>query len=61
MCLDLEKYAFLKIIYKNNIVYSLTRKREKSLKFIEIVENNETNRLENINAVKEYKKLCSLI
>lgn len=56
-----EKYAFLKIIYKNNIVYSLTRKREKSLKFIEIVENNETNRLENINAVKEYKKLCSLI
>ncbi len=57
----IQKYAFLKTIYKNDNIYSLTRKKEKALKFIEIVETNKTNRLENINAVKEYEKLCSLI
>lgn len=52
----IEKYAFLKYIYRNK-VKCLTRKYERSLELIERIENNSTNRSENIRAIENYKSV----
>ena len=49
-----EKYCFLKLIYSSNIK-SLTRKKERADELIRRIENNVTNRSENIKAVNFYK------
>lgn len=51
-----EKYIFLKYIYKNN-VKCLSRKKERALKLIKRIENNSTNRFENIKAIENYKSV----
>lgn len=51
-----EKYIFLKYIYKSN-VKCLKRKKERSMELIRRIEENSTNRSENINAIKEYKSV----
>ena len=51
-----QKYNFLKWIYSDN-VFSLTRKREKSLELIRRIENNTTYRRENIEAIENYKSV----
>lgn len=51
-----EKYIFLKYIYKSN-VKCLKRKKERSIELIKRIEKNSTNRSENINAIKEYKSV----
>lgn len=53
-----EKYCFLKFIYDNNKeIMKLTRKEQRAMNFIKCVENNVTNRSENIKAMKEYAVL----
>lgn len=48
-----EKYSFLKFIYSSNID-CLKRKKELSDELIKRIENNSTNRSENIDAVKNF-------
>lgn len=56
----LNKYCFLKFIYSNlssNKDLFLKRKYQKAIKFIKAVENNITNRFENIKAIEKYNKI----
>lgn len=55
---SIEKYYFLKTIYSNDIT-CLIRKKEKSENLITLIEENKTNRNENILAVEYYNK-CRL-
>lgn len=48
-----EKYCFLKTIYSTNCI-CLNRKKDLSLKLIEKIESNSTNRIENIKAINNY-------
>ena len=51
-----NKYLFLKLIYSfyNN---SLSRKKERSTELLRRIEQNVTNRSENINSLKKYKSV----
>ena len=51
-----EKYIFLKLIY-NLKVECLKRKEEKAKELITRIENNVTNRFENIKAINSYKSV----
>lgn len=51
-----EKYTFLKFIYNLN-VKCLNRKKERANELIKRIENNSTNRSENIEAQKFYKSV----
>lgn len=51
-----EKYNFLKYIYSSNI-NCLTRKKEKAGELIQRIEQNITNRNENIKALQHYKSV----
>ena len=51
-----EKYCFLKLVYASNIK-SLTRKEERANILLRRIENNVTNRSENIKAVNFYKSV----
>lgn len=51
-----EKYCFLKSIYASNIK-SLIRKKERANILLQRIENNVTNRSENIKAVNFYKSV----
>lgn len=48
-----EKYCFIKTIYSTNCM-CLNRKKDLALILIERIENNSTNRLENIKAINNY-------
>ena len=50
-----EKYCFLKTIYANECE-CLHRKKKLAMEFIYKVENNATNRYENVKAVNDYNK-----
>ena len=53
-----EKYCFLKTIYENNNdILKLKRKEERALDLIYKIENNTTNRKENIKAIESYAVL----
>lgn len=53
-----EKYCFLKMIYENNSdILKLKRKEERVLDLIYKIENNTTNRKENIKAIESYAVL----
>lgn len=52
-----QKYIFLKTIY-NNDIKCLKRKKDLTTKFVNLIENNISNRRENIKAVEQY--LCRL-
>lgn len=53
-----EKYCFLKLIYSENTdILKLKRKKERVESLINKIENNITNRSENIKAIKEYAVL----
>lgn len=51
-----QKYLFLKLIYRAN-VKCLIRKKERADRFIKGIEENLTNRSENIKAIQEYKSV----
>ena len=51
-----EKYNFLKYIYSSNI-YCLTRKQKIALDLIQKIEQNITNRSENVKATQYYKSV----
>lgn len=51
-----EKYCFLKIIYSSEIK-SLIRKKERAITLLQRIENNVTNRSENIKAINLYKSV----
>ena len=51
-----EKYCFLKWMYKDKESFYLNRKHERSQAFMYLVENNITNRKNNLSAVEYYKK-----
>lgn len=51
-----DKYIFLKYMYRNN-VKCLSRKKERALELIRRIENNVTNRSENIKAIENYKSV----
>lgn len=51
-----QKYSFLKYLYDSQET-SLDRKRERAQELCRRIENNVTNRSENINAVKNYKSV----
>lgn len=52
----IEKYSFLKYIYSSN-VSCLTRKKEKAKELIQRIEQNITNRSENVKATQHYKSV----
>ncbi len=53
-----EKYCFLKTIYDTNKdILKLKRKEDRSNNLINKIENNTTNRRENIKAIEEYAVL----
>ncbi len=53
-----EKYCFLKTIYENNNdILKLKRKEERVFDLIYKIENNTTNRKENIKAIESYAVL----
>lgn len=52
----IEKYIFLKYLYQNK-VKCLSRKKEQSEELIRRIENNSTNRSENIQAIEKYKSV----
>ena len=51
-----NKYLFLKLIY-SFYEDSLSRKKERSKELLLRIENNITNRSENINSVNKYKSV----
>lgn len=51
-----NKYIFSKL-FTNRHYNSLNRKKEKVLKLINLIENNFTNRIENVKAVERYNSL----
>lgn len=51
-----QKYLFLKLIYRAK-VKCLIRKKERSDELIKRIENNTTNRSENIKATQKYKSV----
>lgn len=51
-----EKYCFLRLIYSSNIK-SLTRKKERAEALIQRIENNVTNRSENVKAIEKFKSV----
>ena len=51
-----EKYCFLKIIYSSEI-NSLNRKKERANILLQRIEDNITNRSENIKAINSYKSV----
>ena len=55
------KYIFLKEIYKNDEIFCLKRKKGMAKKLIYNIEQNITNRKENILAINEYKKYLDAV
>lgn len=53
---SIEKYSFLKYIYNDAGDFCLSRKKEKALYFIQLIESNFTKRAENIRAINHFKK-----
>ena len=51
-----NKYLFLKLIYSFYNI-SLSRKKERAIELLNRIENNVTNRSENINSIKKYKSV----
>lgn len=52
-----EKYALLKLLYYNNPELFLTRKKQAAEKIIKMIEENQTNRSENITAVSKWGEM----
>lgn len=52
-----NKYIFLKYLYENNYI-CMERKLKKTLQYFYLIENNISNRKENMIAVEEYEIFC---